>query len=273
MGVAGRGGGRWRAAPGEAWEVKEGVAPVAGNGSVRVRARAKAKALRGESPRERILRLGAGALTDPELLGLILGPGPHSQHLAEAVLAYGGLKALALHDPPALTTLVGRARAAKVMAAFELGRRTLRSQERRLRLRTPREIYNYLAPLLSAQHREVFHVLCFNPRNVLLTDVRVAEGTINSCTVDPREVFAAAITSRATAIVLAHNHPSGDPEPSLQDMTLTSKVIEAGRLLGIKVLDHLVVGDNNYASLAERGELTVLSTLGVKAWRVMGGRS
>lgn len=269
MDVGGSGGGRWRAAPGGVWEVKEGVAPVAGNGSVRVRARAR----RGESPRERILRLGAGALTDPELLGLLWGPGSHSQHLAESVLAYGGLKALALNDPWALTARLGRTRAAKVMAALELGRRSLRSQERRLRLRTPREIYNYLAPLLGAQHREVFHVLCFNPRNVLLTDVRVAEGTINSCTVDPREIFAAAITSRATAIVLAHNHPSGDPEPSLQDMTLTSKVIEAGRLLGIKVLDHLVVGDNNYASLAERGELAVLNTAGAKPWRVMGGQS
>jgi DNA repair protein RadC len=114
----------------------------------------------------------------------------------------------------------------------------------------------------------VFHVLCFNARNVLLLDARVAEGTINACLVDPREVFAAAITARATAIVLAHNHPSGDPEPSAQDLSLTRQLFEAGRLLGIKVLDHVVVGDGTYASLMERGELP--GSGGRESWRLAG---
>jgi DNA repair protein RadC len=98
-------------------------------------------------------------------------------------------------------------------------------------------------------------VLCFNPRNVLLHDARVAEGTMNACPVDPREVFATALIARASAIVLAHNHPSGDPEPSAQDVALTAQLSESGRLLGIKVLDHVVVGDGAYASLLERGQL------------------
>ncbi|HLL00358.1 MAG TPA: DNA repair protein RadC, partial [Myxococcaceae bacterium] len=165
---------------------------------------------------------------------------------------------------------LGPARAAQVLAALELGRRAQRAAERRPRLRTPREIYGYLVPTLSALRREVFHVLCFNPRNVLLADVRVAEGTMNTCPVDPREVYAAALTTRATAIVLAHNHPSGDPEPSMQDIALTVQLAEAGRLLGIKVLDHLVLGDGNYVSLMERGLLDDEDE-GKNRWGVAGG--
>src|SRR5262249_14645730 len=105
---------------------------------------------------------------------------------------------------------------------------------------------------LLGLRREVFHVLCFNSRNVLLSDVRVAEGTLDHCLVDPREVFSAALWARATAIVLAHNHPSGDPEPSGLDLELTAQLVEGGRILGIKVLDHIVVGDSNYTSLFEK---------------------
>ena len=103
-----------------------------------------------------------------------------------------------------------------------------------------------------------------------LADVRVAEGTMNTCPVDPREVYAAALTTRATAIVLAHNHPSGDPEPSMQDISLTVQLAEAGRLLGIKVLDHLVLGDGNYVSLMERGLLDDEDE-GKNRWGVAGG--
>jgi DNA repair protein RadC len=219
--------------------------------------------------------LGAAALTDPELLCMVLGSGRRAHALAESLLASsGGLKALVQEDPNALCARkgLGAGRAAQVLAALELGRRAQRVTERRPRLRTPREIYAYLAPSLSALRREVFHVLCFNARNVLLLDVRVAEGTINSCPVDPREVFAAAITSRATAIVLAHNHPSGDPEPSAQDLGLTAQLIEASRWLGIKVLDHVVVGDGAYTSMLERGELPLLGAEASKAWGLAGGR-
>jgi DNA repair protein RadC len=225
---------------------------TAGEGSVRARHSGV------EEVRERLFKLGASALTDLELLSVLLGIGPRIQGIAEELVSRsGGLKAFLLKDPLELCAQpgLGPARAAQVLAALELGRRAWRTTERRPRLRSPREIYAYLAPTLSALRREVFHVLCFNPRNVLLADVRVAEGTMDTCPVDPREVYAAALAARASAIVLAHNHPSGDPEPSLQDISLTMQLAEAGQLLGIKVLDHLIVGDAAYVSLMQRGKL------------------
>jgi DNA repair protein RadC len=208
-----------------------------------------------ESPRARLMRLGAQGLEDASLVALLLGVGASQ---ARALLsAHGGLKGLCTQDALALASRagVGAKKAATLLAAVELGRRSLKATDTRPRLRTPAEIYAYLSPTLSGLRREVFHVLCFNPRNVLLSDARVAEGTINSCPVDPREVFAAALNARASAIVLAHNHPSGDPEPSAQDVALTSQLSEGARLLGIKILDHVVVGDGSYASLLERGQM------------------
>jgi DNA repair protein RadC len=225
-----------------------------------------------EEMRERLFKLGTAALTDPELLSVLLGTAGRSHGLAEELLSRsGGLKALLLRDPLELSAQpgLGPGRTAQVLAALELGRRAQRATERRPRLRNPREISGYLFPILSALRREVFHVLCFNPRNVLLADVRVAEGTMNTCPVDPREVYASALTARATAIVLAHNHPSGDPEPSPQDLRLTVQLTEAGRLLGIKVLDHVVVGDGTYVSLMERGFLA--EEEGKGRWTAAGG--
>jgi DNA repair protein RadC len=249
------------------WELGMGqVEGTAGEGPVASRAQAM------EEVRERLFKLGSAALTDLELLSVLLGTGPRASGLAEELLSHnGGLKALLLKDPLELCAQprLGQARAAQVLVALELGRRAQRTTERRPRLRNPREIYGHLAPTLSALRREVFHVLCFNPRNVLLADVRVAEGTMNTCPVDPREVYAAALTTRATAIVLAHNHPSGDPEPSMQDVALTVQLAEAGQLLGIKVLDHLVLGDGGYVSLMERGLLG--DEEGKHQWGVAGG--
>ncbi|MFL5344139.1 MAG: DNA repair protein RadC [Hyalangium sp.] len=238
----------------------------AGDGSVRVQPHGV------EEVRGRLFKLGASALTEPELLSVLLGLGVRSPGLAEELLSRsGGLKALLLKDPLELSAQpgLGAVRAGQLLAALELGRRAQRATERRPRLRHPKELYAYLFPTLSALRREVFHVLCFNPRNVLLADVRVAEGTMNTCPVDPREVYAAALTTRASAIALAHNHPSGDPEPSAQDLQLTLQLVEAGRLLGIKVLDHLVVGDGTYVSLMERGFLA--NNEGKSRWTAAGG--
>lgn len=210
---------------------------------------------------ERLLRLGAPALGDSELLAVLLGGGargrPARELARELLAASGGLRALLLLDPSELCALpgVGPARAGQVLAALELCRRAQRATERRPRLRTPSEIHRYLRPMLGLLRREVFHVLAFNARNMLLRDVRIAEGTANNCPVDPREVFGPALAVRATAIVLAHNHPSGDPEPSEDDVDLTLRLAEGGRVLGVRVLDHLVVGDQGFVSLFERGYL------------------
>jgi len=208
-----------------------------------------------ESPTERISRLGASALTDAELVSLLLGRRDNVAVAEKLMAAAGGLKSLLKDDAPHLSSTPGMSqkRAATLLAAAELGRRVQRADERRPRLRTPAEIYGYLAPALHGLRREEFHVLCFNSRNTLLQDVRVAEGTMNACPVDPREVFAAAIAARATAIVFAHNHPSGDPEQSSDDLRLTRRLFEGAQLLGIHALDHVVVGDSTFVSLLERG--------------------
>ena len=205
------------------------------------------------SARERLLRLGTAALTDRELVALVVGAKGFPPRLDEALLG-PGLRAIALEDPESLcaSERLGAAAGAQLLAAIELGRRVQRSAEKRPKLKTPKEIYRYLSPALAAQRREEFHVLSFNSRNVLLRDTKVAQGTVNACPVDPREVFASAIAARATAIVLAHNHPSGDPEPSAEDLALTEQIFDGGRLLGIGVLDHVVVGDGSYVSLLER---------------------
>jgi DNA repair protein RadC len=225
-----------------------------------------------EEVHERLFKVGGTALTDPELLSVVWGTGQRAPELAEELLARsGGLKALLLKEPLELSVQagLGPARTAQVLAALELGRRALRSTERRPRLRHPREIHKYLSPILSALRREVFHVLCFNPRNVLLADVRVAVGSMDTCPVDPREVYAAALAVRASAIVLAHNHPSGDPEPSVQDLALTMQLVDAGRVLGIKVLDHIIEGNGAYVSLMQRGFFS--NEGGKQEWSAAGG--
>jgi DNA repair protein RadC len=167
--------------------------------------------------------------------------------------ASGGLRALCSEDLAQLSTLeaLGRRRAAILLAALELTRRAQTAPERRPRLLGPRGIYEHLLPALSHLPREVFHVLSFNPRGLLLRDKRVAIGTVDTCPVDPREIFAEALAARATSVVLAHNHPSGDPQPSTQDLSLTRQLAEGGRLLGIQVADHLILGQGSYFSFLE----------------------
>ncbi|GEN12691.1 DNA replication and repair protein RadC [Myxococcus fulvus] len=256
----------WRM--GEAWAADEVVEE----------SRGARKGVDAESSRERLFRLGARALTDPELLCVAWGAASGSRGAMEAALAVlkrcGGLKALLQAEPVELAHVpgLGPRRAAQVLAALELGRRAQRTPERRPRLRSPQEIHTYLTPGLTGLRREVFHVLCFNTRNVLVHDARVAEGTMNTCPVDPREVFAAALVSRATAIVLAHNHPSGDPEPSVQDVALTRHLVAGARLLNVKVLDHLVVGDGGFVSMLERGLLPDGEWEAKREWNAAGGR-
>ena len=211
--------------------------------------------------RERLLQ-SPGAVGDAELLGVLFAGRSRSvRALAESLLAAaGGLRALASMEPSELCSAagLGRDRAAQVLAALELSRRAQLAPEARPRLRTAGEVYRYLAPRMALLRREVFHVLSFNTRNVLLRDARVAEGTTDACTVDPREVFRAALCARATAVIFAHNHPSGDPEPSEADLQLTRELQAGARIFHLRVLDHLVVGAGRYVSLARAGLLDAL---------------
>jgi DNA repair protein RadC len=195
----------------------------------------------------RLMQLGVRALSDAELIALVVGRsltwslrsllGETPQNLLE----YRGL------SPRAATRLV---------AAFELGRRALLAEDTRPVMHSPVALAEYARKHLLTLHREEVHVLCLNARNALLHHSRVAEGCVDQCAVDPREVFAAAVAMRASGIVVVHNHPSGDPEPSVSDVTLTRRLSEAGRVLGIRVVDHVVVGHTHCVSLLERGLMT-----------------
>lgn len=211
--------------------------------------------------RERLVS-SPGALDDAELLALLFaGRGRTVRGLGESLLAAaGGLRALACMEASELATAagLGRERAAQVLAALELARRAHLAPDGRPRLRTAGEVYRYLAPRIALLRHEVFHVLSFNTRNVLLADARVAEGTTDACTVDPREVFRAVLAARATAVIFAHNHPSGDPEPSEADLALTRELQAGARIFHLRVLDHLVVGAGRYVSLARAGFLHAL---------------
>ena len=224
---------------------------------------------------ERLLH-APGMLEDAELLALLFGGrGRTVRGLGESLLAAaGGLRALASMEPAELCTAagLGRERAAQVLAALELARRAHLASDTRPRLRTAGEVYRYLAPRIALLRHEVFQVLSFNTRNVLLADTRVAEGTTDACTVDPREVFRAALAARATAILFAHNHPSGDPEPSQADLALTRELQAGARIFHLRVLDHLVVGAGRYVSLARAGLLHALPSGAEEALTAGGNR-
>lgn len=197
--------------------------------------------------------------SDIAVLSKIIG----EERAAVEVLRWsGGLKGLASKGRDQLERKIGRKAATSILAALELGRRGIQAGETRPRLCTPEAIFRYLLPILGGRSREAFHVLSFNARNTLLSDVRIAEGSVDSCPVDPREVFAAALFHRPAGIVVAHNHPSGDPTPSGQDVELTRNLARGCVLLGFKLLDHLVLGDGSYVSMAERGLFT--SAVGIR---------
>ena len=214
-----------------------------------------------DRPRERLWRLGPAALTVQELLAVLLGTGCAGRDaldVAGTLLARvdGSLGRLA--GRPAVevsrTPGVGRAKAARLAAAFELTRR-LRSRTpgARMPLSSPGEVYAAFGPLMEDLSREVFRVALLDAQNGLLRDVIVSEGTLSASLVHPREVFKPAILESAASVVLLHNHPSGDPTPSREDVRLTRQLVECANLLDLRVHDHVIVGRGRYTSLAERG--------------------
>lgn len=199
--------------------------------------------------------LDIAALPDADLMSL--AGGWTMRDGADAVSKAGGLKPLLRLDTSSLEADgLDYGRAAQVAAMAEIARRIARPGESRPTLKTPADIYDYLAPTLAGKSREEFWVLALNSRNVLIRAERVAQGSTTSCPVDPRDVFSVAVTHKASGIILAHNHPSGDPTPSGADIQLTNQLVKAADYLCVKVLDHLIIGDWNYASMASRGDLS-----------------
>jgi len=218
---------------------------------------------RSERPRERLIDLGAQALSSAELLAIVLGSGGLRQsalQLGQSLLvqAGGSLRRIAMQPVAALTAQagVGMARAATVHAALELGRRmAAESREDGAPVRSPRDVVELFAARLEDLPVEEFHVAVLDSQHRLERDIMVTRGILNSSLVHPREVFREAIAERAAAIILVHNHPSGDPTPSADDRVVTEQLVAAGRLLYIPVHDHVIVGRGRYTSFAEAGLL------------------
>jgi len=213
-----------------------------------------------ERPRERLYSHGPAALADAELLALQLGSGTRGRSAVdvarEMLAAYGSLADVAGREVGELAHVagVGPAKAARLAAAFELTRRLrARTPGRRIILSTPTEVYAAFGPLMEDLRHEVFRVALLDAQNGLLRDRIVSEGTLSASLVHPREVFKPAIVESAASVILLHNHPSGDPTPSREDIRLTRQLVECARLLELSVHDHLVIGRGRFVSLAERG--------------------
>jgi DNA repair protein RadC len=213
-----------------------------------------------ERPRERLARQGPGALSHRELLALILGTGAgglSALDLAERLLA-GGLRELAVRSLAELEAErgLGRAKAARLLACLELGARLAsEAGPSAPSFRTPAGAARYLLPRYGCRPVETFGLLALDVRHRLKREAIVSVGCLTSSLVHPREVFQEAVVARAAALVLFHNHPSGNPEPSPEDLALARRLAAAGGLMGIEVLDHLVLGAGRYVSLKERGAL------------------
>jgi DNA repair protein RadC len=212
-----------------------------------------------ERPREQLLSKGATALTDATLLAIILRTGSRGRSAVDEARALlseaGGLSALSRWTPGELQgRLTGSARVATILAVFELARRVASGDagERRF-IRTPGDVAGRFGPLLRDLRHEEFWALLLNSANVVQAEVRISVGTLNASLAHPRECFAEAVQRRAASVVFVHNHPSGNPEPSAEDLALTRQLAESGRILGIPVHDHIIIAGNGYTSLAERG--------------------
>lgn len=214
-----------------------------------------------DRPRERLRTLGPSGLATRELLAILIGSGPRgstSVDVAGALLASadGSLRSLARRSPGELVRIpgVGPAVSARLCAALELGRRLAsEAPADRRRIRGPADVYRLCGPRLRDLAHEEFWAILLDSQHAVLREVQVSRGILDASVVHPREVFRQAILENASAVIVAHNHPSGDVTPSAEDRAVTAQLRRSGAILGIPVLDHVIVGDGRWASLAESG--------------------
>ncbi|HEX5725280.1 MAG TPA: DNA repair protein RadC [Longimicrobiaceae bacterium] len=225
-----------------------------------------------ERPRERLESVGAAALSPRELLALLVATGVPAAdgHPARSALDVAGALLRAFAPPEGGESLrrimtapfsalcavpgIGPAKAARIVAALELGRRAAgEARSGRDRLATPRDVYERLRLALRDLPQEVFHALLLNTQGELLRDVEIASGTVDGALVHPRDVFRPAVAESAASVILVHNHPSGEAWPSAEDVAVTDRIVSAGHTIGIEVLDHVVIGEGRYVSFVEAG--------------------
>jgi len=212
-----------------------------------------------ERPRERLARVGPQALSSAELLAIILRTGVGGENvlaMAQRLLAnFDGLAGMARLELAQLTAEhgLGPAKAAQLLAAFELGRRLMvEAPEERYQIRSPGDAANLLMTMIGHKEQEHFVVMYLDTRNRVLDREILYKGSLNTSLVRVGEVFRGAVRRNCAGVIAAHNHPSGDPAPSAEDIALTRRLVDAGKLLEVELLDHVIIGHNRFVSLRER---------------------
>lgn len=220
-----------------------------------------------ERPRERLLRAGARSLSDAELLAIFIRTGTPGRNAVEVgrdlLLRFGGFSQLARKNAREFARAVkgiGLAKACELEALFEIGRRLAQGGTGRPKLDTPQAIFDFLAPDLQCERQEVLVTLLLDTRFQLILAEKVTKGSVNESLAHPREIFRPALIHSAYAVIVAHNHPSGDPTPSDADRRITRRLMQAAECLGIRLLDHVIIGNSEsgrlpYTSFREAGIL------------------
>lgn len=215
-----------------------------------------------ERPRERLLKHGHEHMSDAHLIAIILRTGGNGKSAVdigmELLRHFGSLKKIEQASTAEICSIkgLGKAKTAQLRAALELGKRVYKETlPRGPFFSDGRAVFDYYHPRLAAMKKEVFCCALLDVKNRLMQDVKVSEGTLTSSLIHPREAFIQAVRESAASVIFVHNHPSGDPTPSRDDILVTGRLQEAGEMLGIKVLDHIIVGDGQYASMLEKGHL------------------
>ena len=215
-----------------------------------------------DRPREKMMKRGMGALTDSELIALLLGTGykkASAVELSKQILqcVNNDLDLVARMNCEDLCKIkgIGKAKAMLLMATFELGRRRSLVANREILINCSEKTHQYFKPILADLNIEEFHVLLLNQRNKLIKSVKISQGGISSTSVDIRLIFKAALDFYATKIILVHNHPSGNLTPSVQDNEMTARIVDLGKMIEINVLDHLIITNNGYFSYADKNLL------------------
>ncbi|MCK9267510.1 MAG: DNA repair protein RadC [Alkaliphilus sp.] len=213
-----------------------------------------------ERPREKMITYGCQSLSNAELLAIVLSTGTKDKtaiDLARGILNMSneGLRTLTNCTMEELMQIkgIGLAKASQVIAAVELGKRiALTANVNNYKIQGPEDISNLLMEEMRYLNKEIFNIILLNTKNNVIAIENISIGSLNASIVHPREVFNIAIKRSSSAIILAHNHPSGDPKPSTEDINITKRLIEAGTIIGINVLDHIIIGDGIYFSMKEK---------------------
>lgn len=213
-----------------------------------------------DRPRERLVRQGASSLSNQELIAILLRTGTKQEsvlHLANRVLTYfeqiQELKNASIEEITAVKG-IGQAKAVQLLAAVELGKRLSQQKtDDKFTIRSPKDAATYLMADMTSLNQEHFVTLFLNVKNQILHKQTIFIGSLNASIVHPREIFREAVKRSAASIICAHNHPSGNPAPSTEDIDVTKRLVEAGQLMGIELLDHVIIGDHQFISLKEKG--------------------